>query len=203
MPSSQRTGTLLLAQRSALLAFAVLFVRGYLDAQPAPVETSDVAGSEQIKDEVIVRGKRSLFDLRGELQEARTRIWDIFNEINSNDDFDISCVDAPRTGSRLPRRVCRPKYANDGTSQVGKDLAGRIQRNCNPQSEWFGQCLEQAFQFSGAEGSATIGRLDVLDKRLDEELQKLAHTNSDLANAILDYQSKEREYQDARRERKE
>jgi hypothetical protein len=83
----------------------MLVMAGNGDAQEAPPVRAAGDPNAQISDEVIVRGKRTLLDLRTELQAARERVWGVFNAINSNNDFDISCMDAARTGSRIPQRA--------------------------------------------------------------------------------------------------
>jgi hypothetical protein len=77
-----------------------------------------------------------------------------------------------------------------------------MQRRCDPTSAIFGLCLEQAPQSSGAEAQTEIGRIAGMDKQMDEEFQRLARSNPELAAAILNYQQKEREYEDALRNRK-
>jgi hypothetical protein len=185
---------------TTVVAFSLATVA---DAQNEPPAAETAGRPEEPVEEVIVRGKRTLFDLRKELQAARENVWGAFNALNSNDDFDISCQDAARTGTRVTRRVCRPQYSNAATSRAGKDLVRRIQRSCDPRAENFGYCLEQALQSGSAEAQQQIGLIAYMDQRLDEEFQRLALERPELAAAILEYQAKEREYADAVLSRKD
>lgn len=158
--------------------------------------------SQEPVEEVVVRGRRTLFGLRKELEGAREHVWEIFNEINSDDDFDITCTNAARTGTRLTRRACRPQYADIATSRAGKALARRIHQ-CDPTSEFYASCLEGAMQNGSAEAQEYIARINVMDRRLDDEFRRLARERPELASAILEFLDKEREYKDAVSSRKD
>jgi hypothetical protein len=58
-----------------------------------------------------VRGRR-LSELSVDLQIARERAYDLFNDLNSNDDFDVYCHAEGRTGTRLTETVCRAQFEN-------------------------------------------------------------------------------------------
>ena len=174
-------------------------------AQSVPPAAEPATRAADASDEIIVRGKRSLFRLRIETEAARERVWQVFNDINSDDDFDISCVDARRTGTHVASRACRPNYANRATSRAGKELARRIQRNCPPPVSPMGdnsQCLASAMAQSVGDTQAEMGRIAVMDERLDQEFRRLAGTNADLARAVLDFLQKKNSYEDAVRSRK-
>lgn len=155
-------------------------------------------------EEVTVRGRPSLSAYRLEVIAARERIWDVFNEINSDDRFDIACSRKSRTGTRMTRRVCRPQYADYATSEAGRDFVRRVQLSCPPGPSGAPDpvCVEAAYATGTAEAQRYIGEIAHMDRRLDEEAQRLARENPQLAIAILDYQSKQREYEQARQRRR-
>lgn len=171
--------------------FAPRLVEGYRIAVP-------VQSSNRLE-EVTVRGQRSLTAYRLEAVAARERVWEVFNEINSDDQFDISCSRRVRTGTRIPKRVCRPAYADYATSQAGKEFLRRMQINCPPPPS--PACLARAYAEGMAAAQLYIGQIAHMDRRLDEEAQRLARENLQFATAILEHQEKQREYQDARQRR--
>jgi hypothetical protein len=189
-------GRTLAAIATAVIAFSSAAL-AHAQNEPPATETAE---QQEPVEEVIIHGRRTLFGLRRELEVAREHVWDIFNEINSNDDFDISCMNAARTGTRLTKRTCRPQYADTATSRAGKALARRVHQ-CDPTSGTYGICLEMAMQNGGSEAQAEIGRIAIMDKRLDEEFRRLARERPELAAAILEFLAKEREYDDAARSR--
>lgn len=156
-------------------------------------------GAQEPVEEVVVRGKRTLFSLRRELQAARENVWDVFNTINSDDDFDIACTSAPQTGSHVKKRACRPQYANNATRQAGQDLARRMSA-CGAGDSG---CIEAAMQSATAEAQSQLAIIPYMDKRLDDEFRRLAVEQPELAAAILEYLAKEREYDDAVRAREQ
>jgi hypothetical protein len=63
------------------------------DEAPATA-TATAEGAQEPVEEVVVRGRRTLFALRREMQDARENVWEIFSAINS-DDSRASSRDAP------------------------------------------------------------------------------------------------------------
>jgi hypothetical protein len=75
--------------------------------QPDPVQTEKP--SETIE-EVIVRGSKSLIELKHEMYRAEDTLYDLFNSVNIDDQFDIRCYEEAPTGSKLKVRVCKTNY---------------------------------------------------------------------------------------------
>jgi hypothetical protein len=179
---------------AALLALAS---PAFAAAQDEPPATAAAEGAQEPVEEVVVRGRRTLFSLRRELQSARENVWDVFSALNSDDDFDIACTSAPRTGSHVKSRACRPQYADDATRRAGQDLARRMSA-CDAGDAG---CMEAAMQMATAEAQAHLAILPYMDKRLDDEFHRLAAEQPELAAAILEYLAKEHEYEEAVRSR--
>lgn len=146
-------------------------------------------------EEVTVRGERSLYRLRVEVQVARERVYDLFNTLNSHDKFDIHCRYASQTGTRIPQRVCRPRYADDATGSAGKEFHRALFFDCG------GRIVEEACltrtAFSRAQ--AAVSEVPPRDRELADEVQRLARENPGFRRAIAEYQAVERRYEDARR----
>jgi hypothetical protein len=190
---------------AALLA---LSATGFAAAQADPPKTvtaaaataNETTGAQEPVEEVVVRGRRTLFSLRKEMQDARENVWEVFSAINSDDAFDITCTSAAQTGTRVKNRACRPRYANDATRRAGQDLARRMSA-CDPRSANYAACLEGAMAAGTGEAQAQLAIIPYMDKRLDDEFHRLAAEQPELAAAILDYLAKEHEYDEAMRSR--
>src|SRR5690349_19062191 len=94
--------------------------------QPAPA-----AAGQESAEEVIVRGKR-LTDLRFEVQVARERAYNLFNNINSNDEFDVYCREEGRTGTRSTERVCRPQFESRISADAAREYLSTLFALCQP-----------------------------------------------------------------------
>ena len=64
-----------------------------------PASERAATASEDPPDEVIVRGRR-IGELRVQVEAARIRAYDIFNDLNGDDDFDVACHEESRSGTR-------------------------------------------------------------------------------------------------------
>ena len=66
------------------------------DEEAAPAAETGAPADE----EIIVRG-RGYGDLRRQIQLAEELVYARFNDINSDDKFDIHCFERPMLGSRI------------------------------------------------------------------------------------------------------
>jgi hypothetical protein len=146
---------------------------------------------QDTSDEVIVRGKR-LGELRFDLQVAREHAFDIFNEINSNDDFDVHCGDETRGFSHARKRVCRPRFENRIAAQAGRDYLAGLDMAC-PE----GRTQDCMFSAAGERGIVRAQKaenpLQSKQQQLKQEIVRLANQDARFAQAILDYYAISRE----------
>jgi hypothetical protein len=179
-------------------ALLILCSPAFAAAQNEPVATAETAApAAEPVEELVVEGRRTLFSLRRDMQAARENVWEVFSALNSDDDFDIACASAPRTGSHVKNRACRPRYADNATRRAGQEVARRMSA-CGPSDS---ACLEAAMQMATGEAQAQLAIIPYMDKRLDDEFHRLAADQPELAAAILEYLAKEHEYEDAVRSR--
>jgi hypothetical protein len=68
---------------------------------------------------------RKLWQMREEIFEAEARYYALYNELNKDRDFDVSCV---ATGTSMKRRYCRARFFIDAqTDQAQAMLQGRVE----------------------------------------------------------------------------
>lgn len=79
-----------------------------------------------VGDEIIVLG-RSWGEIRAQIQRAEKAVYDRFNEINSNDEFDIHCYLETLTGSRMVHRVCQSNAWRTAMAKMGEEIARSMQ----------------------------------------------------------------------------
>jgi hypothetical protein len=156
--------------------------------------------SEPVTEEIIVTG-RQIARLRFEAQAARERVYEIFNDINSDDEFDIFCTDQTRAGTRVPQRVCRAQFESRiSSTSAGEYMAG-LTSACGvvTQECIFSEVSQQATsRAQGVEAEAPYKRA-----LLDAEIQRLARENPDLRDAILGFLQLEHDYNKARKGRED
>jgi hypothetical protein len=72
-------------------------------------------------DEVIVPGRRP-DNLRAEIERLEVAVYDRFNALNSNDEFDIVCFEQAPTGSNIPVRNCAPRFVTQAESGAASKM---------------------------------------------------------------------------------
>ena len=121
-----------------------------------------------VDDEIIIRGRRGA-ELRLEMERAENAIFARFNEINSDDRFDIVCrLEAP-IGSRIDRRVCS---SNDWRAQAAEH-GGALIRHLRGE----GGPLPEMFLIEQQRGQ----------RQLVDEMRRLVFNDEALYEAVVRY----------------
>jgi hypothetical protein len=93
--------------------------------QTVSTQGVDPAAADKIE-EIIVYGDKSLRRLRSDFHRAEEHAFNLFNSLNSDDEFDIHCYKETRKGSHLKRRICRANFVRkleaEATSRWLRDL---------------------------------------------------------------------------------
>ena len=98
-----------------LCLVALLGLCGSALAQEA--SSSRTAGIE----ELVVPG-RTPENLRVEIERLEVAVYDRFNALNSNDEFDIHCLEQAPTGSNIPLRTCAPNFVIRSESRAATKM---------------------------------------------------------------------------------
>ena len=78
--------------------------------------------SDRPIEEIQVLGSRTLYSIRMEIVDEENRIFSMFNELNSDDDFDILCDKIAPTGSHIRQRVCEPRFVTETRARMAQDF---------------------------------------------------------------------------------
>jgi hypothetical protein len=93
----------------------------------APTLAQEVATPQAPTDveEVVVPGRRPE-NLRVEIERLEGAVYDRWNALNSNDEFDIHCLESEPTGSNITVRTCAPNFVIVAESRATTDaMRGR------------------------------------------------------------------------------
>jgi hypothetical protein len=97
--------------------FAVVCASGSF-AMEAPA----VDGAGQAIEEITVTGQRTLFELRMQVSDAEDAMYNLFNELNTVDKYDIVCRMDTRVFSHIREKTCLPEYAMDAMMEEAQGL---------------------------------------------------------------------------------
>jgi hypothetical protein len=84
--------------------------------EPAPI----AAGNGEAPEEIVVTGARNLFQLRQQMMDAEKQAYDIFNSLNDEKRFDISCSRQQPTGRFLTNQLCQPAFIIEASAVHGQ-----------------------------------------------------------------------------------
>lgn len=137
----------------------------------APALTQEAAAQQPAAiDEIIVPGQTPE-NLRLEIERLEVAVYDRFNALNSNDDFDIHCASRAPTGSNIPVRTCAPNFVVRVESTAAKrmlhDGRGGAGNNNNPAEQ------EMLMQKRSRELTEEMQRVAREDEQLLRDLVRL------------------------------
>ena len=130
------------------------------ECQSVAVQTEEA--SEPIE-EIIVRGHKSLINLKHEMYEAEEALYGLFNSFNTDDDYDIHCYKEASTGSHIKQRVCK-------TEKLGKLLAEYTQEMMRGEPSVF-----------------PAAQIKEMNERMLAEMTEMASERPDYFNALVKF----------------
>jgi hypothetical protein len=180
-------------RRTAALA---LLPCALLGAQPVAAQAADAA--REAPEEVIVRGRR-LADFRAELEAAQLRVYDLFNELNSDDAFDVRCQTEDATGTRLRQQTCRPRFVDDISSAAAVAWVNGLKDACGVDG-LTQECIFDNPRAASQAKSVALGeegREPTMQKRFAAEMARVVRDHPEMQQALLDYEAVELAYDEA------
>ena len=114
-------------------------------------------------EEIIVYGQRSLTELRLKMFWAEEEFYDLFNSLNSDDEYDVHCYREKPTGSHIRRRICRANYEDGITADDATSAALRL----------------------GA--GSRIALIRYKERLLDREMESLLSEHSELLRSLQEF----------------
>ena len=135
----------------------------------APALAQEIASSPQAADdvdEVIVPGSRPQ-NLRVEIERLEQVVYERWNALNSNDEFDIHCLDSEPTGSNITQTRCAPDFAIQAESRAAKNMI-------------------DGDRTSGSDRSADyLVTMEEKSRQLTEEMQRVAREDEQLLRDLV------------------
>ena len=145
------------------LCFVVLFGLGAPAlAQEAQPPSQPAANA----DEVVVEGRKPE-NVYAEIERLEISVYDRFNALNSNDEFDIHCFKQAPTGSNIPLRRCAPNFVVEAEAQAAQNTMVGARGRADARTH----------------GDTTV--LEQKSKALTEEIQRLAREDAQLMRDLV------------------
>lgn len=77
--------------------------------QEVPADSSSRQTGSQIE-QITITSKRTPFQLRARIKAAERRLYSAYNEVNTEDDYDVDCDKDTPTMSHIPEQRCWPVF---------------------------------------------------------------------------------------------
>ena len=170
----------------------------WLGLLPCTLLCSGSLSAQAEDEEIIVRGQR-LEDFRVALEAARVRVFHVFNDLNSDDTFDVTCQVEGSTGTRMRQQTCRPQFKTEIAADAAAAWVHGIRDACQGQLNQ--ACIfenEAAADLAKSRALAEETREPLMQKRFAQEMARVVAEHPEMQQVILDYWAVERAYDEAR-----
>jgi hypothetical protein len=146
-------------------------------------------------EEIQVTGPRSMILLGQEIRKAEVQMYNLFNELNSTDDFDVTCGFVKDTGTQISAWKCMVGFMSHAEHRNTQEF---LQTCFSPVSE-----ADEQVNTQGLPPSCFLPKTDEqlnwenrekLDA-MNAEMSALAKENPALAQAMLDLYAKKQRMQ--------
>lgn len=120
--------------------------------------------------------------VRAEAQQLEQQMYTVFNELNSSDDFDVTCSEKKVTGSLIPEWSCDAAFMRNAEAQGS---AGRFDNPSNGGTGTLSR-YEPVPQSKAQVSRKTRKKTE----ELNAEMMSLARQHPELASAMIAYNNK-------------
>lgn len=155
--------------------------------------------STDLPEEIVVNAPESMLRLRQEIYRAEDNLFDIYNSLNDDDQYDIKCAMEHVPGSRMQVRVCRPVYFNTAMEEEGEayydQLSGLIGGAPTVPGQNFYPAMGSRTWTQGP-GATALGHHNA---RMEEKLRAVIAESPEFIEAVRQYNVLKEAY-DSRRE---
>jgi hypothetical protein len=128
-------------------------------------------------EEIIVYGGRTLVGLRLDIYRAEDDFYELYNSLNSDDEFDVRCFKRAPTGSHIRKRVCQAEFVSAIYAEASQNF--RV----------------------GFVDTISYGQIQRKDKKMRKEMEELAATNAAFAAALAAISAATERYESEKRRR--
>lgn len=134
-------------------------------------EADRLAAPEEEIEEIVVYGEKSLLVLKLDIKRASDVVFESFNVLNDDDEFDIHCSNRVPTGSSISKGSCRPNFED----QIYHETMQK-------QIAMSGNEIAPGFRVDNV---AIEAKLKKKKKILDAKMEALANENPEFAKAVI------------------
>jgi hypothetical protein len=146
-----------------------------VEAVEAPINAGPI-------EEIVITEQRSSIGLISEIEQTEVKMFSLFNDLNSDDDYDVNCGNKTYTGTLIPVWECDVGFLKREREQDMQDWRAGFRM---PRSE-------------AQLRSDNVYRI----RDLNAEIKRVALENPEFASLLFELEDKRQALQEANRNRK-
>ena len=125
-PCANRVRIKVIKLNIILLISLIWFFSPGVTAEKPSVESSiKVDNQEQTNDDIEMAGMHNILNLQHQVYQAEERFFELFNELNDDDLYDIHCRMHAPIGTKIKKRACVPNFYEQLTADKAQSFLNR------------------------------------------------------------------------------
>ena len=135
-------------------------------------------------EEIVVKAPMSLSKLRREIGKAEDAMFDLYNELNDDDQFDINCRYVKRWQSVIRERVCSPNFLVTAQEEEVNNFISTLPEAVGTQK-----------------GGAGVNAMNYNNALLKDKMDRIYRQHPEFKQALDNLNSMKQEYEERRQAR--
>lgn len=176
--------------RTATMLCTFCLHQAALAAQP---ESARVAPAVEDAEEIIVTGRRMRYELRLEMESAERVVYHLFNDLNDEPRFEISCAMHAITGTTRKSQVCQTEFERRALSLEGQDYLAAYRAYLEP-APCAGCSPAEPFS-TAAPSTMSIAPQQM---ELQGKMREIAETHPEFVDALVRFVEAKGQYDQSR-----
>jgi hypothetical protein len=188
---------------TTIRAASTFFVALLALAGTIQVQGQSAAAREIVPEEIIVTLPESLSSLRREVYRAENKVFDVFNELNDDLEYDIKCKMENRHGTKMRVRVCKPNYYRFAMEEEGETLARKFAAfmEVGPAVTGPGQMFYLPTPNIDRIAGPGTSAIPHKDKKMDQLIRTAIAVSPEFVEAVREYDIINKHYEETRKAR--
>jgi hypothetical protein len=178
--------------RTTTLLCAFCLPQATLATLAAQPETMPVAQTDEEPEEIIVTGRRMRYELRLEMESAERVVYNLFNELNDEPRFEISCTMHAITGTTRKSQVCQTEFERRALSLEGQDYLAAYRALLEPRCSG---CDPAEPYITAAPSAMSIAPQQ---RELQGKMREIAETHPEFVDALVRFVDAKGRYDQSR-----
>lgn len=153
------------------VALTLIICLAFDETMIASAQSEPDSNRNEPIEEIVAAGTKSLATLEAEALAAEDRLYEEYNRLNDDDDYDMVCQKEAQPGTQIKKRICRPKIVNSLIAENSQKF------------------------LVGEDGTVSLGHIEYHQGLALKKLESMVQEYPSLTQALVEFYTKRKIYE--------